>query len=149
MNYCRSLNLTSLNTCGLYNIRDLLDSIGQAPYNSPSVFNFYKSDYQPMGDIIDKNLVAPEFEIFTDVTSVQLPNVLWWLIYEGIKRNSADTGLGNKWYSQGVLDLSDQISLLQDDVDDLIDNLDLLITAGRLTDQNRICLLYTSDAADE
>ena len=44
---------------------------------------------------------------------------------------------GNKWYSQGVLDLSDQISLLQDDVDDLIDNLDLLITAGRLTDQNR------------
>ena len=90
-----------------------------------------------MGDIIDKNLVAPEFEIFTDVTSVQLPNVLWWLIYEGIRRNSEDTGLGNKWYSQGVLDLSDQISLLQNDVDDLIDNLDLLITAGRLTDQNR------------
>ena len=27
--------------------------------------------------------------------------------------------------------------MLQDDVDDLIDNLDLLITAGRLTDQNR------------
>ena len=137
MHYCRSFNLTSLNTWGLYNIRDLLDSIGQAPYNSPSVFNFYKSDYQPMGDIIDKNLVAPEFEIFTDVTSVQLPNVLWWLIYEGIRRNSEDTGLGNKWYSQGVLDLSDQISLLQNDVDDLIDNLDLLITAGRLTDQNR------------
>lgn len=139
MSYCRAFNLTSLNTWDLYNIRPLLDSIGQEPYNSPSVFNFYKADYQPLGDIIDKNLVSPEFEIFTDVTSVQLPNVLWWLIYEGIKRNNVDTGLGNKWYNQGELDLTYQISIAND-TDALINNLDLLITAGRLTDQNRLII---------
>ncbi len=139
INYCRAFNLTSYNTYGLYNIRSLAEKLGQSPYNYPSVFNFYVSDYQPLGAIIDKNLVSPEMQILTDVTSVQLPNCLWWLIYEGIKRNDTDTGIGYRWYSQGDLDLSDQIALANDS-DALIEQLDTLITAGRLSEQNRIII---------
>lgn len=139
IHYCRSMNLETFNTWGLYVFRDLFDKLGQEPYKYPSVFNFYKSDYQPLGTIIDKNLVAPEFEPFTDVTSVQFPNCIWWLVYEGVKRNDADTGIGNRWYSQGELDLTNLIAIAHNS-DALLDRLDALLTAGRLTSSNRSIL---------
>jgi len=136
ISYSRSFNLTSLNTYGLYPFAYLYDKIGQEPYMYPNVFNFYRSDFQPLGEILDKNLESPEFQPFTDVTAVGLPNCLRWLIYQGIRRDSNDTGIGQRWYSQGELDLSYEISIANNN-DALLDHLDLLLTAGRLTDVNR------------
>ena len=102
----------------------------------PNVFNFYRPDFQPNGPVLDKDLNAPEFQPLTDVTTVGLPNALGWLIYEGITRNTPDTGIGSKWYEQAILDYTYQISLAND-ADALIDHLDMLVTAGRLTDENR------------
>ncbi len=136
ISYSRSFNLTSLNTYGLYPFAYLYDKIGQEPYMYPNVFNFYRSDFQPLGDILDNNLEAPEFQPFTDVTAVGLPNCIRWLIYQGIRRDTNDTGIGQRWYSQGDLDLSYEISIAYNN-DTLIDHLDLLLTAGRLTEDNR------------
>ncbi|MEC8753142.1 MAG: DUF1800 family protein, partial [Verrucomicrobiota bacterium] len=136
ISYSRSFNLTSLNTYGLYPFAYLYDKIGQEPYMYPNVFNFYRSDFQPLGEILNNNLEAPEFQPFTDVTAVGLPNSLRWLIYQGIRRDTDDTGIGQRWYSQGDLDLSYEISIAYNN-DTLIDHLDLLLTAGRLTEDNR------------
>ena len=136
ISYSRSFNLTSLNTYGLYPFAYLYDKIGQEPYLYPNVFNFYRSDFQPLGEILNNNLEAPEFQPFTDVTAVGLPNSLRWLIYQGIRRDTNDTGIGQRWYSQGNLDLSYEISIAYNN-DTLIDHLDLLLTAGRLTEDNR------------
>ena len=136
ISYSRSFNLTSLNTYGLYPFAYLYDKIGQEPYLYPNVFNFYRSDFQPLGEILNNNLEAPEFQPFTDVTAVGLPNSIRWLIYQGIRRDTDDTGIGQRWYSQGDLDLSYEISIAYNN-DTLIDHLDLLLTAGRLTEDNR------------
>ncbi|MEC8517486.1 MAG: DUF1800 family protein, partial [Verrucomicrobiota bacterium] len=129
-------NLTSLNTYGLYPFAYLYDKLGQEPYMYPNVFNFYRPDFQPLGEILNSNLEAPEFQPFTDVTAVGLPNSIRWLIYQGIRRDTDDTGIGQRWYSQGNLDLSYEISIAYNN-DTLIDHLDLLLTAGRLTEDNR------------
>jgi len=136
ISYSRSFNLTSLNTYGLYPFAYLYDKIGQEPYLYPNVFNFYRSDFQPLGEILNNNLEAPEFQPFTDVTAVGLPNSIRWLIYQGIRRDTNDTGIGQRWYSQGNLDLSYEISIAYNN-DTLIDHLDLLLTAGRLKEDNR------------
>ncbi len=62
---------------------DIDDDIGQTPFESPSVFNFYSPDYEPTGvlstytpssAIATNRLKAPEFQILTPVTSNELMN---------------------------------------------------------------------------
>lgn len=132
----RAFDITSLQTYGLFPFDNLYDKLGQEPYEYPNVFNFYRPDFQPNGEILEKNLNAPEFQPLTDVTTIGLANSLRWLIYEGIKRNTPDTGIGSKWYAQAELNLNDQIALATDS-NALLDQLSTLITAGRLTDENR------------
>lgn len=139
MSIARSFNIESLNTYGLYPFANLYLKLNQAPYLYPSVFNFYRSDFQPNGVVLDKDLNAPEFQPLTDVTTVGLPNAIGWLVFEGIKRNTDDFGIGSKWYEQGVLDLTPQINIAAS-TDALIGNLNTLITAGRLTESNRIII---------
>lgn len=48
-------------------IRDVVadGNIGQQIFESPSVFNFYKPEYQPTGPLIDADLYSPEAELGT------------------------------------------------------------------------------------
>jgi uncharacterized protein (DUF1800 family) len=61
----------------------LESDIGQMPFRSPSVFNFYLPDYQPPGDLIGyvpsrriprEALFAPEFQVMTALTANRLLN---------------------------------------------------------------------------
>ena len=132
----RAFNIESLQTYGLFPFDNLYEKLGQEPYEYPNVFNFYRPDFQPNGEVLDKNLNAPEFQPMTDVTAIGLANSLRWLIYEGIKRSTPDTGIGSKWYAQAELNLTDQIDIAAGS-EALIEQLSTLITAGRLTDENR------------
>ncbi len=56
--------------------------IGQAPLQSPSVFNFFSPFYSQAGDIRDMNLVSPEFQIHNEssiinITSAILAHTIW------------------------------------------------------------------------
>ena len=132
----KSLNIESLNTYGLFPFANLYAKLAQEPYEYPNVFNFYRPDFQPNGRILDNDLNGPEFQPLTDVTTIGLPNAIHWLINEGIKRSTPDTGIGSKWYAQAELNLDTQIAIASDS-DALLDQLDTLITAGRLTSANR------------
>lgn len=129
--YCRAFGLTSSRSDGHYRIRSLLDDFKQFPYESPSVFNFYLPDHQPQGIIFERQLFAPEFQILDSPSAVRHHNVLIELV---------ETGLGSiiaeRNNPSGTLDLSTEIALA-DDVDELLDHLDLLLTADRLTDASR------------
>ena len=77
---------------------------GQGPYRAPSVFNFWLPSYQPPGDLIgyqpsrripNGNLVAPEFQLKTAVTSNYLIQQYIWEIWgarSSVWFNAADGG---------------------------------------------------------
>lgn len=97
-------------------------TLGQFPLAAPSVFNFYSPDYQPQGPIGDAGLVAPEFQIQNAVFGVATPNLYY---------NLTNTAVGG--FS---LDLSPQAAL-GDNPAALVDNVDLLLTAGTLSSASR------------
>ena len=112
--------------------------VGQAPYQSPSVFNFYLPDYQPQGDLIgykasrnipNGSLFAPEFQILTTVAATRFPNFLLRTIRQGQMRYTADG-----FDAEINLNFDDQIALADDPVA-LLDQLDLLLCNGTLSDE--------------
>jgi hypothetical protein len=78
----------------------LSDSLGQGPFESESVFNFYLPDYQPPGPItnyvasrrvIDEKLVSPEFQILSPVTAIRTMNQVRGITFD------SDFDIGNQW----------------------------------------------------
>ncbi|HVZ21399.1 MAG TPA: DUF1800 family protein, partial [Vicinamibacterales bacterium] len=57
------------------------EQIGQAPLRSPTVFNFFKPDYSPPGEVEARGLVGPEFQILTDTSIVATPNYLFHEVF--------------------------------------------------------------------
>lgn len=131
LSYARAFEIQSLQTYGFFPFDFMDELIFQSPFDSPSVFNFYLPDYQPAGELLDQELVAPEFQIHSDITAITLPNALRTLAYEGIRRP-----IGPRNFLQGELDLSYETTLA-DQPDALLDHLDMMLTAGRLTPENR------------
>ena len=70
-------------------LRNPSTSLGQAPLQSPSVFNFFSPFYAPPGEIRDAGLVAPELEIATEYQNTS-PRILRTYTFN---RNSRTPGL--------------------------------------------------------
>ncbi|MBL8299009.1 MAG: DUF1800 domain-containing protein [Rhodanobacteraceae bacterium] len=56
---------------------------GQAPLASPSVFNFFKPDYSPPGELSTRGLLAPELQIHTESQITAQTNALGSQIFWG------------------------------------------------------------------
>ncbi|RUL78916.1 DUF1800 domain-containing protein [Dyella choica] len=54
---------------------------GQAPLRSPSVFNFFKPDFQQPGELRTRGLYGPEFQIHTATAAVTIPNDIFHRIF--------------------------------------------------------------------
>ena len=137
LHYARAFEITSPQTYGFFPFWQLNEVFAQSPFDAPSVFNFYLPEYQPIGNIQDRGLFSPEFEITTDVTSLGLANAIRALVYNGI---TGDIGL--RGYSQGDLDLTYEITLAGNP-DALVDHLDVILTAGRMSPGNRQLVIDT------
>ncbi len=130
--------------------------IGQHFQRSPSVFNFYKPDHEPSGPIAEAGMISPEAELLTAPFIVGFLNAAHSLIESGL--TSCDEGFGIDYQyhpricSRGVFDgLSEQLGhedsfaidgkltlpAARDSAADLVDNLDLLLTAGAQQETNR------------
>ncbi len=121
-----------------------LDSVtGQAVLKSPSVFNFYQPSFSPAGVIADQNLVAPEFELFTESNELATSNRIGEQIQLSYLNNPDSRGR-----RASHLDFTFEISI-GNDVDALLDHLDLLLTSGNLRAGTRSTLFnYLSDLPD-
>lgn len=116
---------------------DVFHQIQQRPLSSPSVFNFFQYDYQPIGSIEKAGMVAPEFQITNTQTIGGYMNGLnQWLMrnrYVDIWRDYENDTLLEQYYPE--LDISAELSLVDDDrIPQLIERLNVILAHGKLSE---------------
>lgn len=107
------------------------DQTSQIPMYSPTVFNFYLPDFQPVGPISEGGLYAPEFQIHNSHTSIGYVNqVDWWAI---------DEVLFYAWESEDLWVFTDFAWLVESakDPEVLMNELDMILTHGQLSEETR------------
>ena len=123
--------------------------LNQYPYLSPSVFNFFFPDFQPLGPLQSADIDAPEFQIMTSVTAIKLYNFFEWIIFdnwymfvpEGLDPEIEPDDPNEKLPTvSAVVANLDPYFALEGDVNALIDRLDLLLTYGSLSTEMRTIL---------
>ena len=123
--------------------------IGQYAYNTPNVFSFFLPEYAAPGQITESNLVSPEAMVINAPTVVGFLNGAYALIDLGL--NSCFKGFGGvvhnacqlffyNWFKwdpeiQTMATLRYQPSTT--DAETVVDELALLLTAGRLSPGSR------------
>ena len=125
----------------------------QRPLASPSVFNFFQSNYQPIGSVEENGLVAPEFQITNSVSIMGYGNELHdWVMkdYDVMQHNDIFNGEATTNFHRVNLDLSHEIQLGEEGkIDELIDRLDLILTHGQMTATTKAIIKSTiSDIPD-
>ena len=109
----------------------LIDQIGQAPLYSPTVFNFFKPDFAPSGELRGAGLVAPEFQILTDTTATALANLLFHEVFCNYMGSDVCWGADAPWMLQ--LDQDADAALAASDPTALISRYDRLFMAGQMS----------------
>lgn len=116
----------------MYYVQEFLQ---QKPFTSPSVFNFYQNDYQPIGPIEAGGFVAPEFQITNTQSMTGYINALYEWIINGNIADESDlfSGESNDGYADEIstLDFSDE-EMYADDayLHQLVDRLNLILAHG-------------------
>jgi len=105
--------------------------LGQSPLNSPSVFNFFTPFYSLPGEIQDRGLMSPEFEILDEssiitLTNRMLANSIWSHNYQ---YESDEYRL--------ALNIDLEVALEQKGRERLLSHLDMLLLGGRMSDALR------------
>ena len=118
------------------------DQYGQRPLGAPSVFNFFRPDFSPSGEVRDAGLVAPEFQILTDTQLVGAPNALDYRIfyfYMGSDHYAVWEN-GAPVPDETLMDYG-PLKVLAADPSALVDRLDLLLLNGQMSDYMRDILV--------
>lgn len=120
----------------------LADDIGQSILQSPTVFNFFRPDYQPSGDIGNNDLFAPEFQIHNTTSAISVMNLINGQIRSWDQLNN---GYGYPWWDweedeKGISNPESQSIKYRpftEDPDDFLDRIDLEYMSGQMTDAVR------------
>lgn len=115
--------------------RDPSSRLAQSPLRSPSVFNFFRPGYVPAGSNTAANaMVAPELQLVNESTTPAYVNFMQRVIagQEFVTRDLATP-------------YAEQVAMAHDAAR-LVDNLDLLLTAGQLSPESRALIRGALDA---
>lgn len=100
--------------------------LGQSPLRSPSVFNFFRPGFIPANSqAAERSLLAPEFQLVNETTAAAYVNFM--------ERTIDGRGF---WVRDVKATYLDELEIV-DDTNALIDRLDLLLTAGQLSDTTK------------
>lgn len=146
MHLSRAINLDSKRVYGGLVFSDLQDIILQAPYHYPSVFNFYRRDYSPNGEISDQSLASPEFQIHNDVSALQFSNAIYELIYIGII-GGPNGILGHNWHADAEPNYILDARIVRTP-ERIFDHINLLLTGGKLSAFSKEKILDAVEAKD-
>jgi uncharacterized protein (DUF1800 family) len=108
--------------------------IGQRPFGSNSVFNFYRPDYQHPGLIKQQNMLSPEFQILTESmlmakANTQSSNIFW----RDTQTEWLEPIIDGNWdVYPPRLNLNAERALVQNP-SELLDKLNLLLMAGQMS----------------
>ena len=110
-----------------------LTPLGQNPFNSPTVFNYFSPEYIVPGTMI----LAPEFEILNTSYAVKRTNLLHTLIFEGLTANATDSLRGTS------LNVDEFITAAQADATgvQLLDLLNFRMMHGAMTQAQKDSIL--------
>ena len=112
-------------------------TLEQNPYRAKSVFNFYRPGYIASGSSsAAAGLVAPEMQITHATTAINYANFM----RSFINRNSA-----NDWRGS----YPDDFRTVADDPELLIDALDTILTAGRMSDETKLRITDTLASVED
>ncbi|MEL7187250.1 MAG: DUF1800 family protein, partial [Pseudomonadota bacterium] len=114
----------------------------QHALSAPSVFNFFLPSHSPPGELAAAGLVAPEFQITTSSSIAGVTNLVDWLLVIGAVTDAPEP------FSPVSLDL-DEYRALVNNVDDFIDRLDIVFTAGTLSMDSRQAIAGTLEPMDD
>lgn len=107
------------------------DAALQEPTYSPTVFNFYRPDYQPPGLLTQYGLAGPAFQITDSYSCISFPDKLWEISTQGFLMDG---------YYSFPLDYSDLVRLAGSP-SVLVDQVNLLFCAGSMSDVTRTQIL--------
>jgi uncharacterized protein (DUF1800 family) len=119
----------------VWNLEDPVSSIGQNPLRAPSVFNWFRPDYAPPGEIMRRGLAAPEFQITHETTVTGYANFISNTVERGYGFNQ--TNIKSDYIPEMVLAANPAV---------LLDHLNLLLVAGRMTTGTRQIILDAVNA---
>ena len=119
----------------IWNLEDQAFSIGQNPLRAPSVFNWFRPGYAPPGEIMKRGLVAPEFQITHETTVTGYANFIISVVEGGISANEVQLSSS---YTPELALANNPAALL--------DHLNLLLVAGRMSAQTRQIILNAVNA---
>lgn len=120
-------------------MRNIIDAIGQFPYASPTVFNFYLPEFQP--EDFPQGLVAPEFQIFTPPNALAFANGMVSLIDNGLAECDQGFGVAVSDCSSGTFTFQEATGGMSVSLPEL----DLLLTGGRLWAKHAVQAAYQRD----
>ncbi len=127
--WARAFGISNVNAG---NERDLDDTrssdsgLGQQPFSSPSVFNFYRPGFiAPGTNAGNANLTVPEFQISNEGSAVGYLNFMTDFAFDRSPKRDSD----NRTYQPNY---TDELSLVGDP-QALVDHLDNLLTGGRMS----------------
>ncbi|MBN8249825.1 MAG: DUF1800 domain-containing protein, partial [Verrucomicrobia bacterium] len=114
---------------------DFAEATLQEPSFAPTVFNFYRPDYQPPGLMAAAGLVGPVFQITDTFSSIALPNKLWEIIEYGFVLS------GSYAFPPDYTPLL----AVADDPELLLDEINLILCGGEMTVPTRQTILAAMD----
>lgn len=114
---------------------------------APSVFNFYLPDYQPNGPISQAGLVGPEFQLHNTATSIGFLNMAFDWAIEGylMENEGIYEYFGQDIPEDNWVRFQDQELREISNNQVLIDELELLLCPGQLTEATRNIILTALD----
>lgn len=118
-----------------------LKKLGQNPFNSPTVFNYYPPDFIVPGT----SLNAPEFALLNTSLATNRTNFLYVLIFDGYTPNATDSLRGTS------LDLTDatEAAIADPTGNRLVDLLNFRLLHGTMSAEHRSSLLTAILAVPE
>ena len=117
---------TPVNNGSSTNISGVQNTLAEAALRSPTVFNFFSPSYVVPGPLAAAGLVAPEFQITDDTTSINVPNFFRGFVFAS---NTATTVAASATLA---LNLTYEQTLVPTPIA-LVDHLNLVLASGRLS----------------
>lgn len=128
-------------------MQNFYEYTSQRPLGSSTVFNFFSPDYQPLGDVQQADLVAPEFQITNSITILGYANELHdWIMDEGQVMEYGQLFSDENWHPDKsvYLDLDEELAMGDDaQLGDLIERINLILLAGQMSPETRATIYDT------
>ena len=137
--WARAFNGRNVDAFEEHRLRDTRDPgtrLGQHPFRSPSVFNFYRPGFVAPGtESGARGLTTPEFQIVNEATALGFANFMTDFVFNRTESRDGTVDTFRPDYSDEVAMADDPLALAA--------HLDLLLTGGRMSDQTRDAIAET------